>query len=145
MVVVGGVMVGEGEGSVTNFTGKLMPATELLPRKVLGRKYSQYVAQSFRGSLDPLRARARSPSLDNTLPLVGFTPTEQKLALLLHSSVGGAASTLAPRPRATFPRPPGSVPTVSHSPWLGVEYSTCSAFEGLKKKKKKGKTQQTQV
>lgn len=46
-----------------------------------------------------------------------------------------------PGPPPPLPRPPGSAPTPSHKPWRGVEYSTCSAFVGLKKKKKKKQTQ----
>lgn len=76
-----------------------MKATDPLPRKVLGSKYSQDVAYSFRGFLGSLGARVRSSILDGALchvSFVGLIPTKHKLALLLCSSVGCTpASTLA--------------------------------------------------
>lgn len=57
----GGDGGGRGRGSVTNSAGKLMKATDLLPRRVLGSKYSQYVAQSFRGSLELPEGQGEKP------------------------------------------------------------------------------------
>lgn len=84
------------------------------PQKGAQKQTSQCVAQTFKGSLTPLRTRARSPSLDDTLShvsFVGFTPTKQKLVLLPHPSVGGTPAS-TPAPSHLHPPP--------QAPWLNA-------------------------